>query len=274
MAGPPALRDALRVEPGSRVRLEQIDAGATFGREKATAVEATQREMERLGRPPGSTLGGGQAVRPRRPPGDRRRRQGRDDQQGHGGVQPAGLPGHVVQGPDPRGARPRLPVARPQANAAEGRDRRSSTARTTRTCSSSASTSSSRGRSGRRATTRSTTSRRCSTAQRHDDRQVLPVDRSRRAARSASRRATTTRRSAGSSPRRPRGAEAAGTTTRRRSTRPCRRRRRRRPRGTSSRPTASGSGTWRSRRSWPTRIAELKPAYPPAPDLPADLVIE
>jgi len=49
MARPPALRDALRVEPGSRVRLERMDAGATFGREKATAVEATLREMERLG---------------------------------------------------------------------------------------------------------------------------------------------------------------------------------------------------------------------------------
>ena len=50
-------------------------------------------------------------------------------------------------------------------------------------------------------------------------------------------------------------------------------RRRRRP-GTSSRPTASGSATWPSRRSWPTRIADLKPAYPAPQDLPPDLVIE
>jgi PPK2 family polyphosphate:nucleotide phosphotransferase len=49
MARPPALRDALRVEPGSRVRLERIDAGATHGRKKAAAVVATVREMERLG---------------------------------------------------------------------------------------------------------------------------------------------------------------------------------------------------------------------------------
>jgi PPK2 family polyphosphate:nucleotide phosphotransferase len=48
MARPPALRDALRVKPGSRVRLERLDAGATYGRDKATAVVATAREMERL----------------------------------------------------------------------------------------------------------------------------------------------------------------------------------------------------------------------------------
>jgi PPK2 family polyphosphate:nucleotide phosphotransferase len=48
MAKPPALRDALRVKPGSRVRLERMDAGATFGREKATSVAATVVEMERL----------------------------------------------------------------------------------------------------------------------------------------------------------------------------------------------------------------------------------
>ncbi len=49
MARSPALRDALRVEPGSHVRLERMDAGATFGRDKATSVEATLSEMERLG---------------------------------------------------------------------------------------------------------------------------------------------------------------------------------------------------------------------------------
>jgi len=48
MARPPALRDALRVEPGSRVHLERLDAGATHGRDKASAVAATVREMERL----------------------------------------------------------------------------------------------------------------------------------------------------------------------------------------------------------------------------------
>jgi len=48
MARPPALRDALRVKPGSRVRLERIDAGATHGRDKTSAIAATTREMERL----------------------------------------------------------------------------------------------------------------------------------------------------------------------------------------------------------------------------------
>ena len=55
----------------------------------------------------------------------------------------------------------------------------------------------------------------------HDDRQVLPVDRSRRAARRASRRATTTRPSAGSSRWATSRSASAGTTTRRRSTRRC-----------------------------------------------------
>ncbi len=48
MAKPPALRDALRVKPGSRVRLERMDADATFGRDKATSVTETMLEMERL----------------------------------------------------------------------------------------------------------------------------------------------------------------------------------------------------------------------------------
>ena len=48
MAGQPALRDALRVEPGSRVRLETMDAGATFDRDKASSVTATLLEMDRL----------------------------------------------------------------------------------------------------------------------------------------------------------------------------------------------------------------------------------
>ncbi len=199
----PARTAPPRRPPGQAGLARPARDGSIPARRSATTRRRRSRRRSRAagaaGGPPGPALGGGEAVRPRRPPGHRRRRQGRHDQQGHGGVQPAGLPGHVVQGPDPGGARPRLPVAGPQANAAARARSASSTARTTRTSSSSASTSSSRGRSGRRATTRSTTSRRCSTDERHDDRQVLPVDRSRRAARSASRRATTTRRSAGSS---------------------------------------------------------------------------
>jgi PPK2 family polyphosphate:nucleotide phosphotransferase len=48
MSHPTALRDALLVKPGSRVHLARLDPGATFGHEKATSVAATQRQMERL----------------------------------------------------------------------------------------------------------------------------------------------------------------------------------------------------------------------------------
>ena len=48
MARSQALRDALRVKPGSRVHLERMDAGATVGRDKASAVPETLRQMERL----------------------------------------------------------------------------------------------------------------------------------------------------------------------------------------------------------------------------------
>jgi PPK2 family polyphosphate:nucleotide phosphotransferase len=48
MARPPALRDALRVKPGSRIHLERLDAGATFGRDKESSVATTLKEMERL----------------------------------------------------------------------------------------------------------------------------------------------------------------------------------------------------------------------------------
>jgi PPK2 family polyphosphate:nucleotide phosphotransferase len=42
------LRDALRVDPGTRVRLGKRDPGATFGHDKATALAATQAELVRL----------------------------------------------------------------------------------------------------------------------------------------------------------------------------------------------------------------------------------
>ncbi len=74
-------------------------------------------------RPPGQDLGRAEAPGPHRPPGHRRRRQGRHHRQGHGRVRPAGLPGDLVQGAERRGARPRLPVARPPADAGQGRDR-------------------------------------------------------------------------------------------------------------------------------------------------------
>ena len=48
MSRPTPLRDALRVKPGTRIRLEKLDAGATFGHDKASSVEATARQMARL----------------------------------------------------------------------------------------------------------------------------------------------------------------------------------------------------------------------------------
>ena len=94
----PDLRSRLLVEPGRKVRLEDFDTSATHGHDKADCGEDHGRAAGPPRRPAGPLLGRGEALGARRPPGHRRRRQGRHDQQGHGGVQPAGLPGHVVQG--------------------------------------------------------------------------------------------------------------------------------------------------------------------------------
>ena len=48
MARPQALRTALQVKPGSRFRLKSFDPDATLGHDKASAVVATQAQMERL----------------------------------------------------------------------------------------------------------------------------------------------------------------------------------------------------------------------------------
>jgi PPK2 family polyphosphate:nucleotide phosphotransferase len=48
MAKTTSLRDELRVKPGTRVRVEKLDPGATFGHDKVSSVAATQKEMERL----------------------------------------------------------------------------------------------------------------------------------------------------------------------------------------------------------------------------------
>jgi len=45
---PTALRDALRIRPGTRVRLEKLDPGATFGHDKVSSVETTAAQMTRL----------------------------------------------------------------------------------------------------------------------------------------------------------------------------------------------------------------------------------
>ena len=48
MPRPTALRDALRVNPGSRVRLAKIDAAATFGFDKASAAPVLERQLDRM----------------------------------------------------------------------------------------------------------------------------------------------------------------------------------------------------------------------------------
>ena len=48
MPKPSALRQALRVEPGSRVRLARIDPDATHGYDKASAQPVLERQMARL----------------------------------------------------------------------------------------------------------------------------------------------------------------------------------------------------------------------------------
>ena len=94
------LREALRVKPGQRIHVERIDPSNTHGYDKASALPETERHLDGDGRTAGQVLGGIEALDPGRPAGHRCGRQGRDDQQGHGGVQPAGLRRLVVQGPD------------------------------------------------------------------------------------------------------------------------------------------------------------------------------
>jgi PPK2 family polyphosphate:nucleotide phosphotransferase len=45
----PKLRDALRIDPGSSVRLARLDPGATHGHDRASAEVATKRQLARLG---------------------------------------------------------------------------------------------------------------------------------------------------------------------------------------------------------------------------------
>jgi PPK2 family polyphosphate:nucleotide phosphotransferase len=48
MPSPTSLREALRVKPGSRIRLERLDAAGTHGYDRATAAPLLAREIERL----------------------------------------------------------------------------------------------------------------------------------------------------------------------------------------------------------------------------------
>ena len=91
MATPRDLRAALLVKPGTRVRLEKLDPGATHGFDKESAAPLLERQLARLTELAGPPLGRVEALGPHRPAGHRRGRQGRHDPEGHGGVQPAGL---------------------------------------------------------------------------------------------------------------------------------------------------------------------------------------
>ena len=249
---PTALRDALRVKPGTRIRLEKLDAGATFGHDKASSVEATARQMARL-----------------RDLQDRMWAEAKHsvlvvlqgiDAAGKDGTiakvmeafNPQGCPVTLVQGAVRRGARARLPVAGPQAHARARARSASSTARTTRTCSSSGSTISCRRASGRSATTRSTTSSGCwRTAARPSSSSSCTIDRDEQRKRFQERYDDPTKRwkfSLGDLEERKLwdSYQAAFDEALSRTSTPGRR-------GTSSRPTGTGSATSRCRRSSPTR---------------------
>ena len=261
-------------DPATRSAWRRLDPAATLrlGRRRRAAPEH-RPPARAAGRPPGPLLGGGEALGARRPAGHRRRRQGRHDQQGHGRLQPAGLPGHLVQGAEPEElahdylwrihqAVPRkgeigifnrshyedVLVVRvhdlvPKAVWSKRYDQINDFERHPR-------------------------------RQRDDDRQVLPVDRPRRAAAALPGALRRPDQALEVLDGRPRGARAwddyqaafddalSKTSTDGR-------------RGTSSRPTASGSATWPSRRSWPTRSPASSRAIRRSPTTSrTDLVIE
>ena len=268
----PALRDALRIKPGSRVTLAKLDPNAVYGHDKASSVARTARQMTRLRDLQDRIWAEQKHPDPRRAPGHRRRRQGRDHRQGHGRLRPAGLPGHIVQGPECGGARARLPVARPPADAGQGRDRHLQPLAL-------------RGRA-RRPGPRSRPEERLVEAlrpdqrlradarrERHDHRQVLPQHRPRRAAPAHPGPLRRSHEALEVQARRPRGTQALG-----------------RLPGRLQRRADQDFDAWApwyvipANRNWfrnlavstilADTLAGLKPAYPEPADLPADLVIE
>ena len=259
--------------PARRSTSATSTAGATFGREKDAAEAELAEGPGAPGRPAGPAVGRGEARGPRRHPGDRRGRQGRHDPGHRRGLQPAGDAGHLVQGPLAHRAGPRLPVAGPPAGSRQGRDRDLQPEPLRGGA----------GRAGPRARTRGALAQALRAHPRlredahrrgRDDRQVLPGDRPRRAARSASRTGSTIRPSAGSSASATSRSGSAGTTTGRPSRR-CSRRRRR------------AYAPWYlvpANRNWLRNLAvgeiladtldDLEPAYPPAEEGAEGVTVE
>ena len=127
--------DQLLVEPGTEARLRERSTDATFGLDKDSRQEAARRPARASRRVPTTALCRRHAKPAARAAGDRRVRKGWRHPLGLQGPEPAGLPGGLLQGTDHHGARARLPLAGACGAADEGRARRSSTARTTRTSS-------------------------------------------------------------------------------------------------------------------------------------------
>ena len=271
----PNLQAALRVAPGRRVDLGDVDPGATFGFEKEGAKLVTDGLLDRL------------TDLQERLWAEQRRTvlivlQGIDAAGKDGTIRtvmaafnPQGCPS-PLQGADARGARPRLPVARPQAHAR---------------------------RKGeiaifnrshyedvlvvrvhdlvpkavwRSATTRSTRSSELLADDRHDHRQVLPVHRPGRAARAVPGAPRRPDEALEVRARRPRGAQALG-------------RLHRGLRGRALERCSTERAPWYvipANRKWFRNLAvavdrgrharrSSSPQYPPrAEDLPAELVIE
>ena len=147
-------RKKLIVEPGSKVRLKDIDPGYHGKHESEDeAADDLTKNVARLDRAAGAALRRAQACAPDRAAGHRRRRQGRHLLARDDGDEPAGHHRDRLQAADRGGARARLPLARASARAGAAARWRSSTARTTRTCWWCGCTSWCRRRSGRSATT-------------------------------------------------------------------------------------------------------------------------
>jgi len=103
-----------RVADGAGFRLTDFEPGDTAGfdsDEQAPRAGVARAAASMRSRSSRTSSTPGPLGRAPHLPGDGCRRQGQRDQARHVGHQPAGMPGLLLQGPDERGARPRLPLA-------------------------------------------------------------------------------------------------------------------------------------------------------------------